>query len=462
MTTLRPTRSFLRARPWAFAAASAVIVAATYLVAALATNTASQAAERVASAIAIPVPAVQATHPTATEARLAALDHEIGLWTASVAANDADFIAATRLGQLSLERARLTAELDDYRRALTAADHAVRADPIYWPGHALRASALFALHDFTAALDEARATYEADGSQFDALAVLGDASLELGDLAAAEDAYDRLAELVPSPPVWSRMARLAFIQNRPDEALELVERSVAATDAATDAAAAAFYTYQLGELHRSAGRTDEAAAALKRSLEVVDGYVPALAALGHVREAQGRRADAIGLLEAATAVLPQPDLVAALGDLYALSGDDERAAEQYRLVERIGRLEEAAGGVYDRQLILFAADHGLGPQRAVAAAATSLEERRDVYGFDASAWALYAAGHIDEAAEAADRALALGTPDPRLAYHAGMIALADGRTADARALLATAVAGRAALPPLQAARAADALGGLEP
>ena len=462
MITIRLSRPFTRARPLAFAAASAVIVAATYLASALGPHPASRVAAGSAAPVAVPAPAAQAADPSATDARVAALDHEIGLWTASLAANDADYIAATRLGQLTLERARLTADLDQYRRALTAADHAVRADPIYWPGHALRASALLALHDFTGALDEARATYEADDSQLDALAVIGDASVELGNLEAADDAYARLAELLPSPPVWSRMARLAFIQNRPEEALELVERSVAATDPASDPTSAAFYSYQLGELHRSAGRTEEAAAAIERSLEAVDGYVPSLAALAHVREAQNRRADAIRLLEAATSALPQPDFVAALGDLYALSGDDERAAEQYALVERIGRLEEAAGGVYDRQLILFAADHDLDPQRAVAAAATSLEERRDVYGFDASAWALYAAGRIDEAAEAADHALALATPDPRLAYHAGMIALADGRTEDARALLGTAVAGRAALPPLQAARAADALDGLQP
>jgi tetratricopeptide (TPR) repeat protein len=462
MMTPRPTRSFVRARPFAFAAASAVVVAATYLGSALGPHPASQAAARPGTSIAIPAPAAQAAPATATQARVAALDHEIGLWTASLAANDADYIAATRLGQLALERARVTADLDDYRRALTAADHAVRADPIYWPGHALRASALFALHDFTGALDEARATYEADGSQLDALAVVGDASLELGDLVAAEDAYARLAELALSPPVWSRMARLAFIQNRPNEALELVERCIAATNAAADPTGAAFYSYQLGELHRSAGRTEEAAAALERSLEAVDGYVPALAALAHVREAQGRRADAIRLLEEATSVIPQPELVAALGDLYALSGDDERGEQQYALVERIGRVEEAAGGVYDRQLVLFAADHDLDPRAAVAAAEASLETRRDVHGHDAHAWALYAAGRIDQAAEAAARALALGTPDPRLAYHAGIIALADGRAADARALLATAVAGRAALPPLQAERAADALDGLEP
>ena len=60
-----------------------------------------------------------------------------------------------------------------------------------------------------------------------------------------------------------------------------------------------------------------------------------------------------------------------------------------------------------------------------------------------------------------EQALALGTPDPRIAYHAGMIAAASGQDAEARELLERAVAGRAALPPLQAQRASDALAALD-
>jgi tetratricopeptide (TPR) repeat protein len=189
--------------------------------------------------------------------------------------------------------------------------------------------------------------------------------------------------------------------------------------------------------------------------------VPAEAALANVREAQGRRSEAIELLEAAASARPQPEIVAALGDLYALAGDETRAEEQYALVERIGILARAGGGIYDRQLILFAADHDRGVDHAVTAAAASLERRKDVYGYDAYAWALLAAGRIDEAAAAIDGALALGTPDPRIAYHAGMIAMASGHEADARDLLERAVSATAALPPLQAERAMDALAALD-
>ena len=117
---------------------------------------------------------------------------------------------------------------------------------------------------------------------------------------------------------------------------------------------------------------------------------------------------------------------------------------------------QAAGSVYDRQLVLFAADHDRGVRAAVEMARAELEVRADIYGFDALAWALFKAGRLDEAAAAADQALSLGTPDPRLAYHAGMIAAAREETERARELLTAALTGRLPAAAPGAGRGADA------
>ena len=77
--------------------------------------------------------------------------------------------------------------------------------------------------------------------------------------------------------------------------------------------------------------------------------------------------------------------LAALGDLYQLSGRDKEAAAQYELVAQIGRLSELNGVLYNRQLALFWADHDLEPEAAYAAAAKEYEVRKDVYGADAVA-----------------------------------------------------------------------------
>lgn len=457
MTTARLSQPRLRTRPATFVAAALAVVASTYLVSALSRAPAPSGRPATVDADAPRLAAPGAGVASGSDALLAATDHEIGLWRQSIEQNEGNFVAAGTLASLYLQRGRVSGDLGDYRRALEAADRSIAADPIYWEGRAVRASVLFALHDFTTALSEARATYEADPDQLDALAVAGDASLELGDVAAAEEAYARLAELVPLPPVWSRMAHLAFITGDAITAVELVQRCLAATLTAEEPAAAAFYQFQLGELHRAGGSLEDAGRAFEASLAALDGYVPALSGLAHVREAEGRRDEAIALLEEATARQPLPEMVAALGDLYALDGDTDAAERQYALVERIGAVARADGSVYDRQLVLFAADHGREVEAAVQAAAAELEVRTDVYGFDTYAWALFKAGRVGEAAEASAEAMALGTPDPRIEYHAGMIAAAAGRLDDARALLERADAGRAALPPLQAMAAAEAL-----
>jgi hypothetical protein len=69
-----------------------------------------------------------------------------------------------------------------------------------------------------------------------------------------------------------------------------------------------------------------------------------------------------------------------------------------------------------------------------------LRTRRDLYGYDLLAWALHKAGRDAEARRAMDQALALGTRDAMLCYHAGIIAHALGDDVSARARLKAALA----------------------
>jgi tetratricopeptide (TPR) repeat protein len=440
--------------------AAGLVVAASYLLPTLLPGPAPAAPPAPPSARDEPLDPV-APAAGATDRLLERYADAIRAWTAGVEANPADYLSATNLGLAYAGRARLTGDLGDYTRALEAADRAFTANATYLPARELRAGVLFSLHDFAGARAEAEAVLAVEPQALQALAVVGDASLELGDLERTRSAYEALGALTPSPPVWSRLAHLAFIEGDAVRAVELVETALAESSEASAPEEVAFYAYQLGELHRSAGAISEAEAAYEQALAIMPEHVPSLAGLGRIREAQGRRDEAIALLADAAARTPQPELVAALGDLYALAGESAAAEEQYALVERIGQVAAAGGSPYDRQLILFAADHARYVDAAVAAAEAAIAERRDVYGYDALAWALYRAGRLDEAAAAASQALALGTPDPRLAYHAGMIAAARGESAAARRLLTQALAGSAYLPALQVPFAEDALADLE-
>ncbi|MEJ7713577.1 MAG: tetratricopeptide repeat protein [Pyrinomonadaceae bacterium] len=188
-------------------------------------------------------------------------------------------------------------------------------------------------------------------------------------------------------------------------------------------------------------------------------YYNALAALGRVRAARGDLQGAIEHYEQVVRRLPDPSFVAALGDLYKLTGREKKAMAQYMLVEQIARLSKLNGELYNRQLALFYADHDMKAEEAYRQAASEYHVRRDIYGADAVAWTALKAGKLAEAQAAIKEALRLGTRDAKLFYHAGMIARAAGDELAARDYLQRALTLNPQFDPLQALIAQKALEG---
>jgi len=86
--------------------------------------------------------------------------------------------------------------------------------------------------------------------------------------------------------------------------------------------------------------------------------------------------------------------------------------------------------------------------------------RQDIYGWDLLAWALHKNGRDADARSAVCHALALGTRDAMLFYHAGMIERALGDRDAARQHLTDALAVNPYWHPTQPAEARAALEGL--
>jgi tetratricopeptide (TPR) repeat protein len=175
-----------------------------------------------------------------------------------------------------------------------------------------------------------------------------------------------------------------------------------------------------------------------------------------VEAAEGQLPRAVELYEQAVRLQPQPERLAALGDLHLLLGQTEAAETRYEQLRAIVRLESDAGRG-SRAGALFLANHGESAELAVQLAEAELESRRDVYSLDAHAWALLSAGRPAEAAEQIRLARAHGTQDPLLDYHGAMIALALGDREDGQRLLEAALDGNPGFDPLQAERARQAL-----
>jgi hypothetical protein len=88
-------------------------------------------------------------------------------------------------------------------------------------------------------------------------------------------------------------------------------------------------------------------------------------------------------------------------------------------------------GAYHRAWSLFLLDHHRHVASVYRKVRVELRTRRDIYGFDLLAWALHAQGRDVEARTAMTCALAQGTRDAQLFYHAAAIerSLGDERAA---------------------------------
>ena len=365
----------------------------------------------------------------------------------------------TFLGQLYLQKARLTGDVANFLQAQAALDAALARYPADPEARGLMANLRYTTHDFSGALLLAQQILAADPTQYGALATQGDAKAELGDYPGAAEAYARLATASPgTAAVDARRARLAFLTGRTDDARVLAATAAdEAREAGLFGASLAFYLMAPGQVAFDAGHYGEAIRWYRRALAATPGYYLAQAGLAKSLAATGDTRGAIRLYEKAIATVPQPDLVAALGDLYTLRHDPRRAARQYATVEVIATLARINQQVYNRQLAVFYADHHLRPDEAVRLAGAELAVRKDVFGSDAYAWTLVRAGRPSEARAASDRALALGTPDAKLWYHAGMISKALGDVRRARTELARSLEISPAFDPLQSRRARAAL-----
>ncbi|NJN44080.1 MAG: tetratricopeptide repeat protein, partial [Anaerolineae bacterium] len=105
--------------------------------------------------------------------------------------------------------------------------------------------------------------------------------------------------------------------------------------------------------HFNTGDLQQAERYYQTTLRILENYYLGLAGMGKVSAAQGKLTTALAYYKKAVEIIPQPEFLAALGDLYFLTGEPELAQEQYDTVIFIGQLAERNSQVYNRQLAYF-------------------------------------------------------------------------------------------------------------
>lgn len=454
-TTLHPSRP-TRIRPIGIVLAAFLVAAASFGATLLtrpsasAPATGAAAGDRPGLAAAEILPG-DAGGPAGAD-DLAAIDAQIAIWGPKAAADARDDISAGNVAVLYLGRGRLTGDAADYEKALAAADRAVHAFPTSTGTRALKATVLQATHDFRGALALGQAIVAEDPRNVDALAVVGDAQLELGQLDAAAATYARAGKIQAGPALDARLARLAWLRGDGPSAIALATkaRDVAAQDGSSDPS---FYEAQLGEMARLTGDATLARTSFAAALALRPGNQLALLGTARLQAYEGDPAGAIATLRKAAAIAPRPETLALLSDLLARTGDATGARQQAATIRVIEQLGGTSAQLFDRQVLAFELDHDGAIRDALAKATAAAEIRSDAAGLDVVAWASFRLGDLDGAARMSARALATGSVDARILYHAGAIAIARGEVADGRRFLQRAIDLGPALDPLDRSRA---------
>ena len=328
-----------------------------------------------------------------------------------------------QLGWAFVAKARESFDAGFYKLAEQCARCIEKRNPQSQEAMLLRGHVLQNLHRFKESEMLARRLVEQRGLSFD-YGLLGDALMEQGKLNDAAEAYQQMMNLKPDLQGYARAAHMRWLKGDLAGAIEAMQLAVSAASPSDGESAAwvntrlAFYEFQAGRFQESEQRSASA-------LSFQNNYPPALLLKGKMLLAQNRFGEAVNALQNAAKQNPLPEYQWPLAEALRATGrENEASAIEAQLRDR--------GATSDpRSLALFLATRHESPQTALQLAQAELDSRSDIFTHDALAWSLAAAGNLAEAHSEMQRALAEGTKDGRLFFHAGMIASQAGHAAEA-------------------------------
>lgn len=371
----------------------------------------------------------RAAQPTmdAGYAELAERDIQIRVWNTALDADTGSALVLGQLAALHMQRAREGGGWDDYLTAERLARHSIaRRTNRNGASAVTLVNALLAQHRFTEARTVARdlATREYDIPEYRAL--LGEVAMELGDDVLADSMFRSVWEQRQTLSIAPRVARWLELTNHVPAARAVL---IAARDEAVSrrniaSETKAWFHLRVGDLELRAGNLRRAEQAFRDGLEVEPGDPRLFSAMARLAMARDEPRTAITWAERAISLQLDPATLGVASDAYAALGDTANANAYVRTLDVAVSTQPDA---YHRAWALHLLDHGVRMDTVLAKAQAELAERRDVYGYDLVAWALYRTGRVRDASVMMQRALRFDTPDPLLARHARAISTALSR-----------------------------------
>ena len=234
-----------------------------------------------------------------------------------------------------------------------------------------------------------------------ALGTLSDAYLEMGRYDEAITAAQKMMDMKPSLPSYTRASYLAWLRGDEKAALENIHEAIDAGKDPKDPEPRCWAMVQAAMIFWHKGDYAGADAGFNAALKECPDYPPALVGRGRVALGAGDFARAREVLEQAFKREP------ARGDGLAAR---RRARRRRRREGRRGRVRAGrqdrphVGPAHARALL---GDEGPGARRGAASLVEAEKKvRDDIYTEDALAWALYRLGRFADASAASEKATA--------------------------------------------------------
>jgi tetratricopeptide (TPR) repeat protein len=353
-----------------------------------------------------------------------ALDEQIAQTQARIKSGANVGAQVERLGWLFVEKARVGNDPGYYKLAEQCALCLQSANTNSFEALLLKGHVLHSLHHFKEAEPLALQLTAKRGLAFD-FGLLGDVEYDQGKIAEAAAAYQKMVDLRPELQAYSRVAQLRWITGDLTGAVEAMTLAAGAGSPA-NAEPTAWTFARLSLFQLEAGDFPSARKSATTALQLQPDSAPALLALGRVQLDCGETNAAIASFAKAADLNHLPEAQWLWADALRAAGDTTKAAEVEKQIEQRGAVEDP------RSFSLYLSTRGQQPQLALALAQREFDTRADVFTHDAAAWALQANGRGPEARAEITKALAEGTQNARLFFHAAVINATTGEKEDAK------------------------------
>lgn len=348
---------------------------------------------------------------------------------AAVTKNPKDSKAIFRLSSLYLQALRENADTTFYTRIEALLKHLEDVDPANADIDFLRGTIAAGRHDFHKALTIAIPLVTEHPAVARYYGLLTDAQVELGMYDKAIKTLQTMTDLRPDYSALTRIAYVREITGDSKGGIEMMENALVDSTGISENTA-----WGMTDLARmSFGKYRKQAELYENeALKVYPGFAPALAGLAKIEMARGNTDKAREYAQKAVDALPLPEYVTLLGDIESAAGNSDKAGAYYTLVE-VGYNRIAQSGInVELERARFLNERGRDLKPNLERARAVYADRHTIFAADVLAWTLYKNGEYTEAQTYAEKALATGSQDAAILFHAGMINKQLGRTTNAK------------------------------